>query len=84
MEMYDAVIIGSGPAGYECARYIAERKGKVAVIEKNGLGGTCTNSGCIPTKALHASAAFFSGTCFISAFTPISWKAKSKALAMTL
>lgn len=58
--MYDAVIIGSGPAGYECARKIAELNGKVAIVEKESLGGTCTNSGCIPTKALHASASFFS------------------------
>ena len=58
--VYDAVIIGSGPAGYECARKIAELNGKVAIVEKESLGGTCTNSGCIPTKALHASASFFS------------------------
>src|SRR3989338_9481381 len=56
--MYDAVVIGSGPAGYECARSVGELGGKSVVIEDNGLGGTCTNHGCIPTKALHSSASF--------------------------
>ncbi|MBI2654099.1 dihydrolipoyl dehydrogenase [Candidatus Woesearchaeota archaeon] len=58
--MYDAVVIGSGPGGYECARRVAESGGKAAIIEKNSFGGTCTNSGCIPTKTLHASASLFS------------------------
>ena len=57
--MYDAVIIGSGPAGHECARKTAELGGKAVIVEKDSLGGTCTNTGCIPTKALHASASFF-------------------------
>lgn len=54
--MLDAVVIGSGPGGYECARKIAELGGEANIIEKNALGGTCTNSGCIPTKVFHASA----------------------------
>ena len=58
--MYDAIVIGSGPAGYECARKIGEMGGKAIVVERDKLGGTCTNYGCIPTKALHASASFFS------------------------
>ncbi|MAG91827.1 dihydrolipoyl dehydrogenase [Candidatus Woesearchaeota archaeon] len=58
--MHDAVIIGSGPAGYECARIVSELGGKAAIIEKDKLGGTCTNHGCIPTKTLHASATLFS------------------------
>src|SRR3989338_5775880 len=58
-KMYDAVIIGSGPAGHGCARRIAELGGKSAIIEKDKLGGVCTNYGCIPTKALHASASMF-------------------------
>lgn len=57
--MYDAVVIGSGPAGYECARKIAELGGKAVVIEKDKIGGACTNYGCVPTKALHASALLF-------------------------
>jgi len=57
--MYDAIVIGAGPGGYECARLIGEQNGKVLIVEKDKLGGTCTNYGCIPTKALHASASFF-------------------------
>jgi len=58
--MYDAIVIGAGPGGYECARLIGEQNGKVLIVEKDKLGGTCTNYGCIPTKALHASAIFLS------------------------
>ena len=52
--MYDVVIIGSGPAGYVCAISLAKKGAKVCVIEKEGLGGTCTHKGCIPTKYLHS------------------------------
>ncbi len=52
--MYDAVIIGAGPAGYVCAVSLARQGAKVCVVEKNGLGGTCTHRGCIPTKYLHS------------------------------
>ncbi len=52
--MYDAIIIGAGPGGYTCAIRIAQLGGKVGIIEKNGLGGTCTQRGCIPTKYLHS------------------------------
>ena len=52
--MYDAVIIGAGPAGYVCAIRLASQGAKVCVVEKNGLGGTCTQKGCIPTKYLHS------------------------------
>jgi len=52
--MYDAVIIGAGPAGYVCAITLARQGAKVCVVEKNGLGGTCTQRGCIPTKYLHS------------------------------
>lgn len=50
--MYDAVVIGSGPGGYVCAIKLAQLGRKVALVEKNTLGGTCTNWGCIPTKAM--------------------------------
>lgn len=50
--MYDAIIIGSGPGGYVCAIKLSQYGKKVALIEKELLGGTCTNFGCIPTKAL--------------------------------
>ena len=52
--MYDAVIIGAGPAGYVCAISLAKKGAKVCVIEKDDLGGTCTHKGCIPTKYLHS------------------------------
>ena len=56
---YDIVCIGGGPGGSACAMRSADRGKKVAIIEarlKNGSGGTCVNRGCIPTKALMASA----------------------------
>lgn len=52
--MYDAIIIGAGPGGYSCAIRAAQLGGKVCLVEKNGLGGTCTQRGCIPTKFLHS------------------------------
>jgi len=48
----DIVIIGGGPGGYVAAIRAAQLGGKVALIEKEELGGTCLNWGCIPTKAL--------------------------------
>ncbi|MBQ3290946.1 MAG: dihydrolipoyl dehydrogenase [Mogibacterium sp.] len=53
---YDLLIIGAGPGGYEAAFYAQELGLKVAVAEKDKVGGTCLNRGCIPTKALmHSS-----------------------------
>ena len=52
--MYDIVVIGGGPGGYACAIRAAQLGGNVCLIEKNGLGGTCTQRGCIPTKYLHS------------------------------
>ena len=53
---YDLLIIGAGPGGYEAAFYAAEFGMKVAIAEKDRVGGTCLNRGCIPTKALmHSS-----------------------------
>lgn len=54
--MYDAIVVGAGPGGYVCAISIARMGGKVCIIERNGLGGTCTQRGCIPTKYLHSMA----------------------------
>ncbi|MEN3008279.1 dihydrolipoyl dehydrogenase [Pseudothermotoga sp.] len=54
--MYDAVIIGAGPGGYVAAIKLAQRGKHVAVVERSHLGGTCTNWGCIPTKAMLTSA----------------------------
>jgi len=49
---FDVAIIGAGPAANEAALSLASRKMKVAVIEKNVLGGTCLNRGCVPLKNL--------------------------------
>ena len=49
---YDLVVIGSGPGGYVAAIRAGQLGLKAAVIEKEALGGTCLNWGCIPTKAL--------------------------------
>jgi dihydrolipoamide dehydrogenase len=57
-ELYDIAVIGSGPGGYHSAIRAAQYGAKVALIEKNKLGGTCLNLGCIPAKALYASAEF--------------------------
>ena len=54
--MYDLIVIGAGPGGYEAAAYAAKLGKKVALFEKNELGGTCLNVGCIPTKTLLRSA----------------------------
>lgn len=49
---YDMAIVGAGPAGYVCAIRAAQLGRKVALIEKEELGGLCLNWGCIPSKAL--------------------------------
>jgi dihydrolipoamide dehydrogenase len=53
---YDIIIIGSGPGGYVTAIRASQLGFKVAVVEKESLGGICLNWGCIPTKALLKSA----------------------------
>ncbi len=53
---YDIIVIGSGPGGYVAAVRAAQLGKSVAIIEKESLGGTCLNWGCIPTKALLKSA----------------------------
>jgi dihydrolipoamide dehydrogenase len=50
--MYDAIVIGGGPAGYLATVRMIRNGLKVALIEKRHLGGECTNCGCIPSKAL--------------------------------
>lgn len=49
---YDLVIIGGGSAGLSAARQASKRGKKVAIAEKNHIGGTCVNRGCIPTKLM--------------------------------
>ena len=53
---YDLVILGAGSGGYACALRAAELGMRVALIEKDKVGGTCLHRGCIPTKALLHSA----------------------------
>ena len=53
---YDIVILGGGSGGYACALRAAELGKRVALVEKDKVGGTCLHRGCIPTKALlHAA-----------------------------
>jgi dihydrolipoamide dehydrogenase len=56
---YDIIIIGSGPGGYVAAIRASQLGFKVAVVERENLGGICLNWGCIPTKALLKSAQVF-------------------------
>ena len=53
--MYDIGILGAGPGGYVAAIKAARLGAKVVLIEKDTIGGTCLNRGCIPTKAMLAS-----------------------------
>jgi len=55
-ERFDVVVIGAGPGGFRAARRCAQRGASVAVVEKEYLGGTCLNWGCIPSKTLLATA----------------------------
>jgi dihydrolipoamide dehydrogenase len=56
---YDLIVIGTGPGGYVAAIRASQLGMKVAVVEKESLGGVCLNWGCIPTKALLKSAQVF-------------------------
>jgi pyruvate/2-oxoglutarate dehydrogenase complex dihydrolipoamide dehydrogenase (E3) component len=55
-EHYDAIVVGGGQAGPSLAARLAYAGRRTAIIERNRLGGTCVNTGCIPTKTLVASA----------------------------
>ena len=55
-ERYNAVIIGAGTAGLVTAAATAGLGGRVALIEREHMGGDCLNFGCVPSKALIASA----------------------------
>lgn len=56
---YDLIVVGTGPGGYVAAIRAAQLGMKVAVVERENLGGICLNWGCIPTKALLKSAQVF-------------------------
>jgi dihydrolipoamide dehydrogenase len=56
-EQFDLVVIGGGPGGYGAALYAASAGMNVALVERDALGGTCLNRGCIPAKAVLETAA---------------------------
>src|SRR4051794_39688340 len=62
MATYDVIVLGSGPGGYPAAIRASQLGKKVAIIEKESLGGICLNWGCIPTKALLKSAQVYEYT----------------------
>ncbi|MDD5459566.1 MAG: dihydrolipoyl dehydrogenase [Phycisphaerae bacterium] len=57
-DKFDVVVIGGGPGGYAAAIRCAQKKASVALVEKEFMGGTCLNCGCIPSKALLGSVHF--------------------------
>ena len=57
--MYDLIVVGGGPGGYEAAIHAGKMGKKVALIEKERLGGTCLNVGCIPAKTFLRSSRLF-------------------------
>jgi dihydrolipoamide dehydrogenase len=71
---YDIIVIGGGPAGYAAAIRAGQLKKRVLCIEKESLGGTCLNWGCIPTKALLDDGAFIRKLRLHSAEHGVSYK----------
>jgi len=67
-EKYDLIIIGGGPGGYETAAEAAARGMHVLLVERDALGGTCLNRGCIPTKCLAAAAEKIAGMADMAEF----------------
>jgi dihydrolipoamide dehydrogenase len=57
---FDLIVLGGGPGGYSAAIRAAQLGAKVALIEKDNVGGTCLNRGCIPTKSILASIELYS------------------------
>lgn len=58
-DKFDVTVLGGGPGGYAAAIRAAQLGAKVALIEKDKLGGTCLNRGCIPTKAIIACTSLY-------------------------
>lgn len=56
MNKYDSIVLGAGPAGIACAVRLSQLGRKVAIIERDYIGGICTNWGCTPSKAMIESA----------------------------
>jgi dihydrolipoamide dehydrogenase len=59
METFDVIVIGGGPGGYPAAINASQLGASVALVERECLGGTCLNWGCIPTKTLIASSTLY-------------------------
>lgn len=57
--MYDLIVIGAGPGGYEAAAHAGKMGRKVALVEREWIGGACLNVGCIPTKTFLRSSKLF-------------------------
>ncbi len=57
--MYDLIVIGAGPGGYEAAAHAGQMGKRVALVEKERIGGTCLNVGCIPAKAFLRSSRLY-------------------------
>lgn len=57
-ETFDTVVIGSGPGGYVCAIRLGQLGKKIALVEREKIGGVCLNVGCIPSKALITASKF--------------------------
>jgi dihydrolipoamide dehydrogenase len=57
--MYDLIVIGAGPGGYEAAAHAARMGSKVALVERDRVGGTCLNVGCIPAKTFLRSSKLY-------------------------
>jgi dihydrolipoamide dehydrogenase len=56
---FDAIVVGAGPGGYPCAIRLAQLGKKVAIVEREYVGGVCLNVGCIPSKALIKASSLF-------------------------
>jgi len=61
LEKIDFIVIGGGPAGYSCAKFLSLSGKKTVLVEKDEIGGICLNRGCIPTKTILSSLKRFSG-----------------------
>jgi dihydrolipoamide dehydrogenase len=61
LEKIDFIVIGGGPAGYSCAKFLSLSGKRTLLIEKEEIGGVCLNRGCIPTKTILSSLRRFSG-----------------------
>ena len=66
--MYDLIVIGAGPGGYEAAAHAGQMGKKVALVEKQHVGGVCLNKGCIPTKTFLKSSRLFADCAQASAY----------------